>query len=516
MKYILNKEFALRSWIDSPYSIISKNKDRAIKVGKDRFELLKKCDGIEDIESSDLLTSTINDGYISKAKDGETISEWQQYKRFENIYIPAIFLRVTGICNFNCKHCFNAADINRDTSRWTLGEFKTLIQQAKECGVHSFNFTGGEPLLNPDLLPMIREIYANDMTVNYIVTNAFYFTQKFFDELAQIGCNARFRISFDTLGHHDWMRGEDGVENKCIENIKLCIKNHHLVTINSQVNRITMDSMLKTAEYLESIGVHHTRFIRTSESPRWLQYAKGANLGINEYFDVCIDFIKKFFSKKREMQISLWEFGWFFPWNKKYELACMHCDETLYNDKLPACADRKYEACIGSDGILYPCHQMSGALDLLKVPLPNVKEIGFAEAIKNPEYLKHARMTTGDFIKNSTPSNTNVEYYDSFRIKDIGEHETFDCKTCKHYRQCHGGCRTIGFATGGSFYGPDLFSCFFYKGDYESKIKEVLPSDWSNTVRYCENSEYHEGDSKNLPIDECMDKREEDKNLEGR
>lgn len=511
MKYILKNCLALRSWIDCPNAVLSKYEARAIKIGREKLELLKKCDGITDLEESTTLKRVVEEGYVKEVEEGDRLSEWQKYQRFDNIYIPTIFLRATGVCNFNCKHCFNATDINRDYSRWTLDEFKVLIKQAKECGVHSFSFTGGEPLLNPDFMEIIKEVYRNDMIVDAIATNAFYFTQEFFDELKAIDCNCRFRISFDTLGHHDWMRGEEGVEAKCLEKIKLCIKNHHYTTINCQVNKITMDSVLETADYLESIGVNCIRFIRTTESPRWAKYAGDANLNIKEYFDFFTDFIKKHFSKPRKMEIIIWEFGWFHPNEKSYTYSAMRCDESLYNDKLVTCADRKYEACIGSDGLLFPCHQSSGGYEAFGVEFANVKEIGFKEAIKNPDYLKHARMTTGELIKNATPNNGNSEYLKALGLNADNGYESFDCKTCKHFKQCQGGCRAIGLALGGSFYGPDLFSCIFYKGDYDAKIKEALPSNWKNTIRYAEDASYHEGDISNLPIDECMEARKQER-----
>lgn len=507
MKFVLDENIALRSWIDYANAILSKNQARATRIGRDRFELLKKCDGLNDLEDSDTLQSLIKERLIHEAVNGERLTDWQLYKRFDNMYIPTIFLRATGVCNFNCKHCFNATDINRDTSRWTLDEFKKLIKEAKECGVHSFSFTGGEPLLNPDFIEIIKEVYRNDMIVDSIATNAYYFTQEFFDELKSVGCKCSFRISFDTLGHHDWMRGEDGVEEKCLDKIKLCVSNHHYVTINSQVNKITMDSVLQTAEYMESIGVNCVRFIRTSESPRWAKYAGDANLSINEYFDFFVDFVKNFFSKPRKIGIIVWEMGTFLPIVKKYSYTAMRCDKNLYNDKLPTCSDRKYEACIGSDGLLFPCHQSSGGYEAYGVKFPNVKEIGFKEAIKDSEYLKHARMTTGELIKNAQPSVGFSDYLKTVGLDKGFSYETFDCKTCKHFKQCQGGCRAIGVIFSGTFYGPDIFSCIFYKGNYGEKLKDALPDDWKNTIRYAEDASYHEGDISNLPIDECMDAR---------
>ena len=112
MNYILNDTIGLRSWKQLSCAYIRKGAKQAGKLSKREFELLLKCDGKTQIEESDALNLLIKKGLCKKALNGEQLSDWQKLKTYDNAYFSSLNIRITGKCNFNCKHCFNAADIN--------------------------------------------------------------------------------------------------------------------------------------------------------------------------------------------------------------------------------------------------------------------------------------------------------------------------------------------------------------------------------------------------------------------
>ena len=132
MKYILNENIALRSWRLVPYAYYIKGCRNAKGLKKDEYALLKKCDGSQDIADSALLQSLFSRGFCRPAKDGEALSEWQREKVCDNRYFPAMNWMITGKCNYNCLHCFNAADNSRLQSEFTLEEAEKLIREAEK------------------------------------------------------------------------------------------------------------------------------------------------------------------------------------------------------------------------------------------------------------------------------------------------------------------------------------------------------------------------------------------------
>ena len=79
MYYVLNKNIALRSWWLVPYAYYIKHDEMAHGLKKEEFELLSLCDGLHDIEESELTKSLVERRMISPVeKGGAELTEWQK------------------------------------------------------------------------------------------------------------------------------------------------------------------------------------------------------------------------------------------------------------------------------------------------------------------------------------------------------------------------------------------------------------------------------------------------------
>lgn len=80
--------------------------------------------------------------------------------------LPAeVVIEVTGKCNFDCEGCFNRysfADHGRNQQE-SNQQIKKIIQAVAEAGVKVVRFTGGEPLLRPDIFELIQ--FAHDLSL---------------------------------------------------------------------------------------------------------------------------------------------------------------------------------------------------------------------------------------------------------------------------------------------------------------------------------------------------------------
>lgn len=210
-RYILNPDIALRSWRLVPYAYYRKGVRYAKGLKKEEFEFLLKCDGKTELEAELPLAEKFLDmGFIAPAKDESNLSEWQKYLDCDNRYFPAISWMITGKCNYNCLHCFNAADNAPIMSEWTLEEANRLIAQAQKCGINAFTITGGEPMLHKNFFEIVESIYAHGMYLEDLNTNGSFLDQTALEQFRKIGCNPLIKISFDGIGHHDWLRNRKG------------------------------------------------------------------------------------------------------------------------------------------------------------------------------------------------------------------------------------------------------------------------------------------------------------------
>ena len=286
MYCILNPNVALRSWWLVPWAYYIKGNRNAIGLKKEEFDLLSLCDGKHDLEETPLLTRFLSSGMVFAVSPDENaeLSPWQK-RECDNRYFPAMNWMITGKCNYNCLHCFNASDNAPLMSEFSLDEAERLLDEAEACGINAFTITGGEPMAHKHFFEILESIYRRGMFVEELNTNGYYIDQTALDRMSAIGCRPLIKISFDGIGHHDWLRNKKGAEEDALRAIRLCVKKRFRVKAQTNVHRWNLDSMLPTLKLLDSIGVEETRIIRTTEVPRWNQNAAGATLELHEYFD---------------------------------------------------------------------------------------------------------------------------------------------------------------------------------------------------------------------------------------
>ncbi|MBO5715740.1 MAG: radical SAM protein, partial [Clostridia bacterium] len=451
MNYILNPNIALRSWWRVPYAYYVKGQASAQKLTKDEFELLSLCDGQTDINDSELLQKLVNMTMISPCEKGEkALDPWQKMV-CDNRYFPAMNLMITGKCNYNCLHCFNASDNSPLMAEFSLEEAEKLLDEAQMCGINAFTITGGEPMCHKDFLPIIEGIYKRGMFVEELNTNGFYINQAMLDRMKEIGCNPLVKISFDGLGHHDWLRNRKGAEEDALRAIKLCVENGFRVKAQTNVHRKNIESILATARLLDEMGVKEMRIIRTTEVPRWNENAKGATLDLDEYFDKMLDFVREYISEEHKMTIDIWQFMTIFPRTKSFGLRAVACCEGEYRPTRPVCPGNRGMIAVAANGNVFPCLQMSGYYEARNDILGNVKQSGLRPILQMGRYLAEVCTTVGELAEKNE-----------------------ECRNCPYFKHCAAGCRAVALTLTGDKMGVDLSKCLFYKKGYYEKVVHTM------------------------------------------
>jgi len=460
MRYILNENIALRSWRLVPYAYYVRNSRNARGLKEEEFQFLSDCDGVKDIRIDDkaMAERFRSSGFIRPAKEGEALTIWQMPRYCDNRYFPALNWMITGRCNYNCLHCFNASDNAPLMSEWTLEEAKQLLDEARECGINAFTITGGEPMLHRNFFEIMEGIYRRGMYVEELNTNGYFITQEALERLKEIGCRPLIKISFDGAGHHDWMRNKKGAQEDALRAIRLCVANGFAVKAQTNVHRKNVDAMLPTAELLEQEGVCEMRIIRTTEVPRWNENAKGATLPMEEYYDRMLTFAVDYIKKDHHMAIDIWQFLTLFPQVKEYRMRPVECGIGEYRDSIPVCRGTRGMPAVAANGNLYPCMQMTGTCEARGDFYGNVKEKGLQPFLQEGSYLDAVCRTLGELSANN---------------------ET--CANCRYFMHCAGGCRAVAYAFTGDHLGVDPAKCLFFDKQYHERIVHALDG-WKNCL----------------------------------
>ena len=146
---------------------------------------------------------------------------------------PAVpFLRLTTLwvqlsgtwCNLECAHCINASGPGTPWLKPLDGEaVRRAIQSAERLGVKEIYFTGGEPFLHREILPLLGVALAAAPTT--ALTNGTAITEPVADALAALAHRARYsleiRVSLDDVEPeaNDQVRGR-GAWAKAVQAIQ--------------------------------------------------------------------------------------------------------------------------------------------------------------------------------------------------------------------------------------------------------------------------------------------------------
>ncbi len=453
MYYRLKDNVALRKWKYVDRAIYRKGFENAYGISPQEFEILLKCDGNHDIEPSPYLATLLSQRYIEECQKGDKVNPWSLLHEYDNYYFPKMNLMITGKCNLNCLHCFNAKDNAPLNTELTYEQVLDILDQARDIGVNAFTLTGGEPLVHRRFLDIVKAIYERDMFIFELNTNGLLITQKMLDAFKELGCHPLIKISFDGVGYHNWMRQNPKAEDLTLKAIKLCIKNGFRVKAQVQVNRKNVDVMLETAKLLNEIGVDEMRIIRTTEAPRWEKNSPDSSLTIEEYYERMTDFAKEYIHSEMKMVVDVWQLIRLYPRRQSYELVPIACSKDEFNIRIPMCKGNRGMIAVSSSGEVVPCLQMSGYFIEKGISLGNLFKTPLKELVKESDYLNLAMAPL---------------------FKQIIENDK--CGNCKYYKACTGGCPALGllYSKNSDYYHEDIMKCIFFENGWYDKINNIL------------------------------------------
>ena len=129
------------------------------------------------------------------------------------VSLDTLWIQLTGTwCNLECTHCLNASG-PRDPWLKPLAPavVRAAIAEAERLGVREIYFTGGEPFLHAEALPLIAESLGVAATT--VLSNGTLITDVVADALADLAGRSRYsleiRISLDDIDEtlNDAIRG---------------------------------------------------------------------------------------------------------------------------------------------------------------------------------------------------------------------------------------------------------------------------------------------------------------------
>src|SRR4030066_2371395 len=164
---------------------------------------------------------------------------------------PVVVWNMTRRCNLKCIHCYSSSTDIDYPNELSTQEGKKIIDDLAQFGSPVILFSGGEPLLRPDLLELAQ--YAVDRKMRAVLsTNGTLITKEIAAKLQNIGLSY-VGVSLDGLEKtHDRFRGKKGAFAQAIQGIRNCRQAGIKVGIRFTVNKHNLPDVAAMFDLLRS------------------------------------------------------------------------------------------------------------------------------------------------------------------------------------------------------------------------------------------------------------------------
>jgi MoaA/NifB/PqqE/SkfB family radical SAM enzyme len=132
----------------------------------------------------------------------------------QSLSLDTLWFQVAGtLCNLACTHCFiSCSPTNASHGMLSLENVKARLAEARSLGVREYYFTGGEPFMNPEMLPILQETLKQGPAT--VLTNGLLLTPekcarlKALSDASEYSLDIRISIDGYTAETNDRIRGK--------------------------------------------------------------------------------------------------------------------------------------------------------------------------------------------------------------------------------------------------------------------------------------------------------------------
>jgi AdoMet-dependent heme synthase len=164
-------------------------------------------------------------------------------------HLDELWFQVGGtVCNLECRHCFiSCSPRNHNFGFLSLPTVRLMLEQSVKLGVKEYYFTGGEPFLNREMVPIL------ELALQYgpatVLTNGTVFKREWLEKLQRAEAaspySLEFRVSIDGFSpeDNDPVRG-DGTFLRAMQGVRQLVEHGFLPIITVTLTREDQDEAM--------------------------------------------------------------------------------------------------------------------------------------------------------------------------------------------------------------------------------------------------------------------------------
>jgi radical SAM protein with 4Fe4S-binding SPASM domain len=172
---------------------------------------------------------------------------------------PVIAWNTTRSCNLSCVHCYASATPEKAADELTAEEAKALVVSLTDYKVPVILFSGGEPLLRPDIFELIG-LAVRRGTRAVLSTNGLLITKDIARTLKDIGLSY-VGISLDGLEqHHDRIRRNKGAFKQAVNSVTTSLAAGLKVGLRLTLTRGNQNDIDGLFDFMEELQIPRVCF----------------------------------------------------------------------------------------------------------------------------------------------------------------------------------------------------------------------------------------------------------------
>jgi MoaA/NifB/PqqE/SkfB family radical SAM enzyme len=331
--------------------------------------------------------------------------EWMQGRKAPPFEIQ---INPTNKCNLKCIFCRPEGYDNIKETGLPVERWVAIIKEAVILGVKQWNILGGEPFIEPKKIIPIMEAIKKERVSGIMSTNGTLLNEEHIKKLINIEWDDLiFSLDGAYPETHDYLRGQQGVFEKCTNTIKLF--NHHkslkrkdkprlqLFFVITNRNYKELPEFIKLAKDLKINKVVFQAMIQTHPPSKELKIERRNQERFKQYARQAQEA-----AEKENITTNLPDF-----------LDCTLIDKAnetndiiQQNDNYPCCYEPWYLMQISAEGYINPCCNLeSKAVNIKQEPINKIWYGKFFESFRKKMLygkldLRCSRCCSGQILRN--------------------------------------------------------------------------------------------------------------------
>ena len=126
--------------------------------------------------------------------------------KHNGLHVDTLYLEITDRCNYSCKYCYNRSCASNGHFL-SDGAFQKAVTCFTHWGLKTITYSGGEPLLHPELKKFLNYGYNHDI-IQLIITNGSMLNDAWCDYIRENGALLQLTMDGSSETINDYTRGK--------------------------------------------------------------------------------------------------------------------------------------------------------------------------------------------------------------------------------------------------------------------------------------------------------------------